>query len=184
MVCRQRGRASPVDDLGESRLEDFSRHIVDFDMDEEQPHFNWLTFYRESDTPQVEPVATCRQPSPNKIHRRVQDPRKDRTQMEMEQAFDMERMTGDEEAITKRQRRQKRRYTRDSAFRLFTPNFMKASWGNPFRFKSFRFKSQLYWLRHIQACELVAHAWRRKNPHNPTHPSCTGRHGCRPRQAP
>ena len=113
-----------------------SKHILDFDMSEEQPHFNWLTLYRESASLKVEPVVTCRQPSPNKIRRGQFDPRHHRTQMEMEQAFDVERMAGEEEAITKRRQRQKRRYTKDSAFRIFTPDALKASWGNLFRLKS------------------------------------------------
>ena len=116
-----------------------SKHILDFDMSEEQPHFDWLTLYRESASPEVEPVATSRQPSPNKIRRGPFDPRHHRTQMEMTQAFDVERMAGEEEAITKRRQRQKRRYTKDSAFRIFTPDALKASWGN-----LFRLKSQLY----------------------------------------
>ena len=144
--------------------------IADFNLSEENSRFDWLTWYRESDTPLVEPVATSRSPSPhNKMKRREQDPRKVRTQVEMENAFDVQRMIGHQEATTQRQKRQKRRYTRDGAFRIFTTDILKASWGSPFRFKS-----QLYLLRHIQACELVAHAWRRKNPHSPTHPSCTG----------
>ena len=111
-----------------------TRHLADFNLVEEQPDFNWLTLYRESQTPQVEPVATCRTATRNKIH--WQDPRLNRSQAEMEQAFDVERMAGDEEATTKRQKRQKRRYIGDSAFRLFTADVYQAGWANPFRFKS------------------------------------------------
>ena len=115
-----------------------SKHLKDFNMSEEQPQYNWRTLYRESDTPEVELVATSREPSPSKIRRKQYDPREHRTQIEMEHAFDVERMVGDEEATTKRRQRQKRRYTKDSSFRIFTGDFMQASGGIPFRFK-FRF---------------------------------------------
>ena len=120
-----------------------SRHLLEFDMSQNQPEFDWLTLYRESDDPQVEPVATW-QPSPDQEDEQEFDPKHHRTFEEMQHAFDVERMVGDEEATSKRQLRQKRRYTRDAAFRIFTADVLQASWGNPFRFKSFRFKSQLY----------------------------------------
>ena len=77
------------------------RRILDFNWSEEQSLFNWLMLYRESATPQVEPVATRRARSPNTI--RQYDLRSNRTQMEMEHAFNMDRMAGDEEATAKRQ---------------------------------------------------------------------------------
>ena len=112
-----------------------TRHIQDFNLVEEQPHFDWLTLYRESQTPQVEPVATCSTVATrNKI--RLYDPKYSRSQAEMEHAFDVKRMVGEEEATTKRQKRQKRRYIGDSGFRLFTSDVWEADWANPFWFKS------------------------------------------------
>ena len=111
-----------------------TRHLLDFSLVEEQPHFNWLTWYRESATPQVEPVATCKALARNR--KPTYDPKMNRAQVEMQHAFDVERMAGEEEATTKRQRRQKRRYIGDSAFRCFTSDLLQSTWANPFRFKS------------------------------------------------
>ena len=85
--------------------------------------------------------------------------------MEMEHAFDVERMVGDEEATTKRQKRQKRRYIGDSAFRLFTSDIYQADWANPFRFKSHLCCSTTS--RHVSLSPMSGEG---KNPHNPTHP--------------
>ena len=54
-----------------------------FDFPKEQPQFDWLTYYHESATPQVELVATCKAPSSNKI-KKEKTPWKHRTQEEME----------------------------------------------------------------------------------------------------
>ena len=155
------------------------RHILDYDMSEEQPEFNWMTLYRESNDPRVEPVATSREPSPDQEGEPEFDRAcRHRTHTEMEFAFDPQRMAGEDVTTTKRRQRQQRLFNCDAFCRFFTGDVQQASRGNPFRFKS-----QLYWLRQIQACELVAHAWRKKKPSQPNPPtSYTGRHDCRPRQ--
>ena len=48
-----------------------TRQFGDFNFPEEQPQFNWLTLYRESATPQGEPVATCKSAPRNKITRNM-----------------------------------------------------------------------------------------------------------------
>ena len=96
-----------------------------FDFPKEQPQFDWLTYYHESATPQVELVATCKAPSSNKI-KKEKTPWKHRTQEEMEHAFDVDRMVGTEEPQNLTQRRQRRRYLGDSAFRKFTANLLQA----------------------------------------------------------
>ena len=105
-----------------------TKHLLDFNLQEEQPEYNWFTFYRESPpAPLVELVAT----SGERYRYKPSDDgaREERTQEEMETLFDVDRMVGDEEPQSKRQRRQRRRYIVDGAHRLFTQDLLKASGG-------------------------------------------------------
>ena len=102
-----------------------AQRLFDYDLEnEEQVEFDWLTFYRESQRPERAPEGFAQPstwPPPSQS-----DASRQRTQEEMEHAFDTERMVGDEEASTKRQKRQQRRYKRDSANRIFTGDILKA----------------------------------------------------------
>ena len=104
-----------------------TRQIKVFNFPEEQPEFDWLTLYRESSTPQVEPVATCKA-APNSSNKISGDLRKwqNRSQPEMQHAFNVEKMVGSEQPKTERQQRQRRRYVRDSAYRIFTAKLLEA----------------------------------------------------------
>ena len=105
-----------------------TKHFLDVNFQQEQPHHDWLTYFNESANPLVELVATSAQQYAHTPSRHGADPQ--RTQVEMEHAFDVERMVGDEEALTRRQRRQRHRYVGDAAHRQFTQDWWKASWGD------------------------------------------------------
>ena len=139
-----------------------TKHLLDVNLQQEQPHHDWLTYFNESANPLVELVATSGQQYAHTPSRHGAYPQ--RTQVEMEHAFDVERMVGDEEALTRRQRRQRRRYVGDAAHCQFTQDWWKASGG-----RSISVQISEVLLRHTKACELVAHAWRVKNHTTPQH---------------
>ena len=102
-----------------------TRQLTDFNFPEEQPEFNWITLYRESSTPQVEPVATCMAAPSNKINKAKRTWHQ-RSQTEMQHAFDVDRMTCTEEPQSARQQKQKRQYIGDSTNRILTTKPLEA----------------------------------------------------------
>ena len=103
------------DDHGKSK----THALLDFNFSGVEEGCDWLTFYRESDTPQVQPAATSKAMPKKKIGVEKR-PWRWRDQEEMRHAFDVDRMVGSHQPTTHRQRRQKRRYVVDSAKRIYT----------------------------------------------------------------
>ena len=121
-----------------------------------QEGYAWLTFYRDSATMQVEPVATSKAPPSNDVNR-GRRPWQQHSQEQLGQAFDVDRIIGTEEPQPV------------SPPRRLPDLLGHGVGGNVTRPCLVQVTFVLF--HHMHACEVVTHGWRltKRNPSdNPT----------------